>query len=100
MKHQLYADVIYEFLVNKWVNDPKLVSGDEKAMPFMKVLMAIFEKPFLPGCYLVDECNSTWQDMADDTVWCLETQEDKDNKTGNVPSAIKKCSYRWAEALH
>ena len=45
LKHQLYADVIYEFVVKKWVNGPKLVSGDEKAIPFMKLLMVIFGKP-------------------------------------------------------
>ena len=45
LKHQLYADVIYEFVVKKWANGPKLVSGDEKAIPFMKLLMVIFGKP-------------------------------------------------------
>ena len=45
MKHQLYADVIYEFVVKKWANGPKLVSGDEKVIPFMKLLMVIFGKP-------------------------------------------------------
>ena len=39
LKHQLYADEIYEFVVKKWVNGPKLVSGNEKAVPFMKLLM-------------------------------------------------------------
>ena len=45
LKHQLYADVIYEFVVKKWANGPKLVSGDEKVIPFMKLLMVIFGKP-------------------------------------------------------
>ena len=45
LKHQLYADVIYEFVVKKWVNGPKLVSGDEKAIPFKKLLMVILGKP-------------------------------------------------------
>ena len=45
LKHQLYADVIYEFVVKKWVNGPKLVSGDEKSIPFMKLLMVVFGKP-------------------------------------------------------
>ena len=45
LKHQLYADVIYEFVIREWVNGPKLVSGDEKAIPFMKLLMVIFGKP-------------------------------------------------------
>ena len=45
MKHQLYADVIYKFVVKKWANGPKLVSGDEKDIHFMKVLMVIFRKP-------------------------------------------------------
>ena len=45
LKHQLYADLIYEFVVKKWVNGPKLVSGDEKSIPFMKLLMVIFGKP-------------------------------------------------------
>ena len=45
LKHQLYADVIYEFVVKKWINGPKLVSGDEKSIPFMKLLMVVFGKP-------------------------------------------------------
>ena len=45
LKHQLYADVIYEFVIKKWVNGPKLVSGDEKSIPFMKLLMVVFGKP-------------------------------------------------------
>ena len=45
LKHQLYADEIYEFVVKKWVNGPKLVPGNEKAVPFMKLLMVAFGKP-------------------------------------------------------
>ena len=45
VKHELYADQIYEFVVKNWVDGPKLVSGDEKTIPFMKLLMVIFGKP-------------------------------------------------------
>ena len=45
LRHHRYADEIYDFVVKKWVKGPKLVSGDEKAIPFMKLLMVIFGKP-------------------------------------------------------
>ena len=43
LKHELYANAIYEFLVEKWVNGPNFVSCGKDA--FMKLLMVTFGEP-------------------------------------------------------
>lgn len=43
--HERYCDAIYNFVVKKWVGGPHLITTDQEATKFMKLLMVILGKP-------------------------------------------------------
>ena len=48
--HETYSDVIYDFVVKKWVNGPQFYSEDHEAKTFLKLLMIVLGKPTKQSC--------------------------------------------------
>lgn len=48
--HEKHCDVIYDFVVKKWINGPNFHTEDEQALKLMKLLMVILGKPTKQAC--------------------------------------------------